>query len=148
MDTDTKEKDRIKLNQSIQEMSRLLDLMHLGFKTANRKNSTIYSFMMELFEAFCLLRQNPSLRDKQELQDFLKESAQKVAGLSLHISNFQTDMESLFTLDPDYDPWPEACKRRSAFEALRELYQETQNSDLKEYLDPSDTNSDFNPRYR
>jgi hypothetical protein len=76
----------------------------------------------------------------------LQESAPKIAPLAfLNIGDFQTDIEDSFSQDPDYDPWPEVCKRRSAFEALRELFHDTQYSDLKEYLDLSSSNQDFNP---
>jgi hypothetical protein len=143
---DTQDKRQEQLNEYIQEMSRLLDLMCSGFKEVNRKNSTFYHFMMDLLNTYCLLNLDSSLIKTQKMQEFLQESAPKIAPLAfLNIGDFQTDIEDLFSQDTDYDPWPEVCKRRSAFEALRELFHDTQYSDLKEYLDLSSPNQDFNP---
>jgi hypothetical protein len=139
-----KVKAQEQLNQYIKEMSGDLDKLRSPSEKLSQKDNT-YSFMMNLLRTYCLLKLNPLLNEVKELQDFLEQSAPRVACISYPLIRFQSDIEPLFTLDPDYDPWPEVCTRRSAIESLRELYQDTQDSDLKESLASSDPNEAFNP---
>jgi hypothetical protein len=131
------------LRQSLEEMFVRLDQLGLTSGAINKASVTDV-FMQKLLHVYLLLKRDPSLFEVQELQNFLRESAPRLAGgIARHITKFQMEIEDLFSQDPDYDPWEQVCYRRSAFEALRELYQDTQDPELKRCLDLS--NEDWNP---
>jgi hypothetical protein len=144
MNKDAEGKNQEQLHKYVNKMSGDLDKLCSSSDELSQKDNT-YSFMINLLRTYCLLKLNPLLNEAKELQDFLQGSAPKVACISYPLIRFQSDIESLFTLDPDYDPWLEVCTRRSALEALRELYQDTQHTSLRESLASSDLNEAFNP---
>jgi hypothetical protein len=137
-------KNQEQLHQYIDKISKELTKLCSPSESLSQRDNT-YSFMMNLLHTYCLLKLNPPLNEEKELQDFLQESAIGVACISYPLIKFQADIEPLFTLDPDYDPWLEVCTRRSALEVLRELYQDTQHTSLRESLASSDPNEVFNP---
>jgi hypothetical protein len=130
------------LFQSIEKMYGLLEKLRLNSKEFNSDAATDV-FMQTLLHVYLLLARNPYLHQELKLQEFLKESAPMLAGgISQDIVNFQINIENLLNQDPDYDPWEQVCYRRSAFEALRELYQDTQDEGLRRRLK---SDEDFSP---
>jgi hypothetical protein len=110
------------------------------------EQSAANSFMSWLFNLYVNIQANPELKETIEYQEFLQKSAAIVAVAQSYIVHFQMGIVNFFGIDScdsPYDPWPEVCWRRSAYEAFRELYQFTQETDLKEWLDLSF--EDFDP---
>jgi hypothetical protein len=105
-------------------------------------------FMNTLYDLYVDVQENPALKETAEYQKFLQESAPLVARAQDYIVQFKMDIEDFFRIDScdsPYDPWPEVCWRRSAYEAFKELYQFTQETGLKEWLDLSF--EDFDTEY-
>jgi hypothetical protein len=107
------------------------------------KSSLTDLFMSALLKLYLTVKLKPALEEKSEYQNFLRSSAPLVARTRHYIVRFQMRIESLFHIDPDYDPWEAVCWMRSAYQAFLEMYQFTQDTDLKEYLDLS--TEDFDP---
>jgi hypothetical protein len=111
------------------------------------KASASFDFMRALLNLYLELQLNPSIQTMFEFQNFLKKSSPLIARMSNQIIYFEMNIPNLFDDEAAseyyYDPWPEVCWRRSAFEALKELYQDTKDPELTICLDPS--NEDFDP---
>jgi hypothetical protein len=99
-----------------------------------REISTTF-FMSSLLQLYLLTKKNPALKETAFYQDFLQSSAPLIVRAADYIVRFDIKIEDLFHIDPMYDPWSEVCWRHSAFEAFKEIYQFTQETELKEYLD-------------
>jgi hypothetical protein len=107
------------------------------------KSSLTSLFMSALLKLYLTIKLKPAFEEKSEYQNFLQSSAPLVARMRHYIIDFQMRIESLFHTDPDYDPDEAACWMRSKFQAFLEMYQFTQDTDLREYLDLSA--EDFDP---
>jgi hypothetical protein len=118
-------------------MEPLHDFIETDSSDRSGKASLTKIFMSRLSDLYLALQRNPLLREAGAYKDFLQSSAPLVVKVQRYIVFFEMEIENLFTLDPSYDPWPEVCWRRSAFEAFKEIYQFTQETDLKDYLDLS-----------
>jgi hypothetical protein len=142
MSEDLKIRTEEDLLQSIEKMYALLEKLRLNSEEVN-SDAVTDVFMQTLLHVYLLVARNPCLRQEVKLPEFLNESAPMLAGgISQDIVNFQINIENLFSQDPDYDPWEQVCYHRSAFEALRELYQNTQDEGLQRRLK---SDEDFNP---
>jgi hypothetical protein len=92
-------------------------------------------FMWKFYELYLTLRNNPILMETKELQDFIQESALYIRWMIQYICRFQRRIESLLLENSVIPPaeclvTPEMCQRRSAIEALRELYQDIPDPEL------------------
>jgi hypothetical protein len=115
----------------------------LEWNDNERTSSATRLFMSALLDLYLTIQREPALKEVAIYQDFLEPSAVLVARVQDYIINYEMSVENLFHIDPDYDPWETVCWRRSAFQAFLEVYQFTQKTKLKEYLNLS--NEDFNP---
>jgi hypothetical protein len=108
------------------------------------KSSLTDLFMSALLKLYLTVKQEPGLEEAALFQNFLQSSVPLMARTQSYIVRFQMRIESLFHVDPDYDPWEAVCWMRSAFQAFLEMYQFTLGTDLQEkYIDLSF--ADFDP---
>jgi hypothetical protein len=118
-----------------------LDTLEWNDKTS--APGTIRLFMSALLELYLTIQREPALQETSTYQDFLQSSAPLIARAQDHIIDYEIGIKDLLPNDPYFDPWPTVCWRLSAYQAFLEMYQFTQETDLKEYLNLS--NEDFNP---
>jgi hypothetical protein len=124
---------------SFQEQIRnCLQLLHdFRWGEGISKSKTCFDFMRSLLDLYLNLQLHPPLQSDSNFEAFLKQSAPLIVSMSSdEIIDFKMSITKLFDDEAAseyyYDPWPEVCWRRSAFEALKELYQNTQDLTLKE----------------
>jgi hypothetical protein len=125
-----------------------MELLHKYVETESEdkegKSSLTSLFLRALLKLYIIIQQNPTLKVNFAYQDFLQSSAPLVARMQDHIIRFQMGIGNLLPNDPYYDPWPEVCWRRSAYQAFLETYQFTLGTDIQEkYIDLS--MEDFDP---
>jgi hypothetical protein len=124
-------------------MSLLHEYAETESENRSRKSNLTDVFLSALLKLYLTVKLKPAFEEKSEYQNFLQSSAPLVARMRHYIIDFQMRIEGLFHTDPDYDPDEAACWMRSKFQAFLEMYQFTQDTDLREYLDLSA--EDFDP---
>jgi hypothetical protein len=113
-------------------LAMLLDLVETPSSDEMGAASATRVFMKKLFHVYLLVKKNPALQENSAYQSFLQSSVLLLGRAEDGIIGFKIGIENLFNIDPTYNPWPEVCWRRSAFEALKEMYQFTLGTHFQE----------------
>jgi hypothetical protein len=96
-------------------------------------------FMRKILELYLLMQQNPSIKSKPELQDYLNQSASMMSESNLSVSRHFIEFimhlrDNLFSTFYS-DEWYWICRELSALQAFDEIYKETS---YKEFVDEDD----------
>jgi hypothetical protein len=97
----------------------------------------VEEFMKETFDLYISVKNDSSIQAEPKFQSYISESANLLSELSWWLSDFITDAEKIICRSPFYGgEWEGVCWRRSAVEALKEMYYGTV---LEEHFDEEDT---------
>ena len=94
-------------------------------------------FMRRYFELYLLLRNNPNLKLDTKYKDFIAESQYFLKGLITELNHYIGEIEDRLRTTFYDNEWEAIiCKRRSAVEAVKELYRGTSFEEIYEGDDP------------
>ena len=83
-------------------------------------------FMSRYFELYLLLRSNPNLKLDPEYKEFIAESQYPLKGLTFELNHYVSEIEDRLRTTFYDNEWADIiCLRRSAVEAVKELYRGT-----------------------
>ena len=130
--------------ESIINSIKELNELSLEDKTISIRKHNMRAVMNEIMEVYLAIQVDSSLKSDSEFERYLNESAKLFYGtITADIHMYIRSIESLLNLISEPGEWEKICWRRSALEALKELYQ---NTVFEKYLDQIDTDEDFNER--
>ncbi len=102
------------------------------------RRSKIRNFMTGTLDLYLARKENPSLGETPEFRRYLDESAAQLTWLGLDITHFISKTEKILEDTFYADEWITVCRNRSAIEALKELYQDTNFGEHFDSLDTED----------
>jgi hypothetical protein len=128
-----------------QELTELIELVKqlcepIDYSDERSKFSpmpNMHIFMRKILELYLLMQQNPSIKSKPEVQDYLNQSASMMSESDLSI--FHHFMRVLMGISRSLsstfykgDQWYSICWRRSALQAFDEIYRGTSYKEFVE----------------
>ena len=123
------------LYQTIDRIFRLLKALREQDKTIDTWAET-RQLMDDTVDIYIALKTNPSIEEDTKFQDYIRESAIELTSRTDDIYGFIIKMEQDLCYPFYSNEWDGICWRRSAVEAIKEMYQ---NTCLEEYFDDLDT---------
>ena len=105
-----------------------------------RRQQSIERLMDKVLELYLAIKNNSSLilNSQPEFKSYLKESGYNLRGLSSELYRYISATEDIFNLIFDGGEWEKACWRRSAIEAVKEMYKGTSFEEFYDELDTED----------
>lgn len=133
------------LYQDLERLLTVLRMLHpcsANYRNIERRTG-VRAFMDGLLNLYLALKADPSIETEPQFQNYLRESADLLTRITFGIGIFISEINQALR-EPFYsDEWFGICRNRSAVEALRELYQ---NTNLGEHLSVEPDLSDLDTR--
>ena len=83
-------------------------------------------FMSRYFELYLVLRSNPSLKLDKKYENFIEQSQYFLTHLTFELNHYVIEIENRLRTIFEYNEWEAIiCQRRSAVEAVKEMYRDT-----------------------
>ena len=127
-------------------LKRILDLLEktiavLKFKSLKESRSErkirMINFMSEYLQLYLLLRNEPNLKLTSEYKDFIEQSQYLLKGLVFELDDYVSEIEDRLRTTFYDNEWADIiCLRRSAVEAVKEMYRGTAFEEFYEGENP------------
>ena len=112
------------LYQKIERLFCTLKALREQYKTIDTWAET-RQFMDDIVDIYIALKTNPSIEEDTKFQDYIRESAIELTSCTDYIYDFIFKMEQDLCYTFYSNEWIGICWRRSAVEAIKEMYQNT-----------------------
>ena len=106
-------------------------------ETRSERKHGVKSFMIEYLQLYLLLRNNPDLKLDSKYKDFIEQSQYLLKGLVFELNDYVNETEDRLRTTFYDNEWADIiCLRRSAVEAVKEMYRGTAFEEFYEGDDP------------
>ena len=106
-------------------------------ETGSEREQITDQFMSRYLELYLLTRNNPDLKLDEKYRDFIEQSQHLLRGLRFELNRYVSEIESRLRTIFEYNEWEAIiCPRRSAVEAVKEMYRGTSFEEFYEGENP------------
>jgi hypothetical protein len=117
-----------------------MELMHTFSESKNMEHDygIAYKFLDNFLKLYLTLQCHPQLKETNEYQEFIQKSIPSILMMSLSIGQYQINLYESLIPDEYYEADNyEVYWRRSAIQAVKEIYQDIPDCDLQHYFSES-----------
>lgn len=117
-----------------------LNVLEMGTDMINIRRTKIREFMDENMDLYLATLAHPSLKSEEQFHKYINETANLLCGVIGDLLLYISSIEKIVTLIMEVGEWRKVCWRRSAVEAVKELYK---NTVFEQYFSEIDTEDDL-----